>query len=142
MLRYALLLLLALPFAGCDSNDPVVASCENESLEIETEDLAVGTSPARASSTDIVRINYVGRFEDGTEFDSATNLVSNLSVFISGFREGIVGMRLGGSRRITIPPYRGYGTQAQFRTIDGDRVETIPACSTLVFEVELLDILT
>ena len=60
MLRYALLLLFALPFVGCDSNAPTVSSCENESREIETEDLVVGTSPARASSTDTVRLNYTG----------------------------------------------------------------------------------
>jgi len=106
------------------------------------EQLVTGTSPARASSVDVVRVNYVGRLENGTQFDSTSNSIIGLGRLISGFREGVTGMRIGSERRITIPPYRGYSTDAQFRTVDGERVETIPACSTLVFEVELLDILS
>ena len=58
----------------------------------------------------------------------------SLASTISGFREGVSGMRIGGKRRITIPPYRGYSTNTN--------IEAVPACSTLIFEVELLDILT
>ena len=142
MLRFASLLLVLLLFAGCDSNGDVVFECDNDSVEIEVEELAEGTSPARAGSTDQVLVNYSGELTDGTEFDSGEEVVFALGSLISGFREGVTGMRIGGTRRITIPPYRGYGTQAQFRTVDGERVETIPACSTLIFEVDLLDILS
>ncbi|WP_094549782.1 FKBP-type peptidyl-prolyl cis-trans isomerase [Rubricoccus marinus] len=142
MNRLSLLLLLALPFAGCDSNEPVVNSCANESREIVMEELVTGTSPARADANDLVRINYVGQLEDGTVFDSATNYTERVSAFVAGFSEGVTGMRIGSKRRLTIPPYLAYSTERRTRTVDGEEVEIIPACSTLIFEVVLLDILT
>ena len=143
MNRLALLLVLALPFVGCDSNGPTIRSCENDSLVVETEDLVVGTSPARADATDLVRLSYVGRLENGTEFDSDTNITVQLQAFdVVGFREGVAGMRIGGTRRITVPPYKGYRTLRVTQRVDEEEVELIPPCSVLVFEVELIDILS
>ena len=142
-MRLALpVLALALLVSGCDSSNPLPETCENTSLDVEVEDLTVGTSPARVAAADVVRINYVGALVDGTEFDSGRGVPFDLRQSISGFREGLTGMRIGGTRRITIPPRRGYGGRAQTRFVDGENVEIIPACSVLVFEVDLLDILT
>ena len=132
-------LALALALAACDSNDPIVTSCDNESLTIEIDTLAVGTSPARATINDRVLVNYRGTLIDGTEFDSGTNVALTLTSTVSGFREGIAGMRIGGERRVTVPPYRGYSTSPRN---DADGNELIPACSVLIFQVELLDILS
>ena len=133
MLRFAPLLVALFVFAGCDSNGDIVRVCDNESVEIEVEEIVEGTSPARANATDQVLVNYSGTLTNGDEFDSGEEVLFRLTSVISGFREGVTGMRIGGKRRITIPPYRGYRTQE----LDG-----IPACSTLIFEVELLDILS
>lgn len=138
-MRLALLLSVALlAVAGCDSADDVPLTCDNISLSIETEELAPGTGTAVASRTSTVQLDYVGTLEDGSEFDSGTDVVFGLARTVSGFSEGVAGMRLGGQRRITIPPYRGYGTQVR-RNGEGETV--IPACSTLIFEVTLDDIL-
>ena len=101
--------------------------------------MRVGNSPARASSTDRVLVTYRGTLEDGTEFDGATNAAFARQGTISGFREGITGIRIGGERRITIPPLRGYGPADR---LDADGNVVIPGCSVLFFEVELVDILS
>ncbi|MEM1054432.1 MAG: FKBP-type peptidyl-prolyl cis-trans isomerase [Bacteroidota bacterium] len=132
-------LTLALALTACDSSDPIVTSCDNESLEISIDTLAVGTSPAQANPNDRVLVNYRGTLTDGAEFDSGTNIAFTLTNTVSGFREGITGMRLGGERRVTVPPLRGYGTQER-QDADGNVV--IPPCSVLIFEVELIDILS
>lgn len=132
-------LALTLALTACDSNDPIVSSCENESREIAIDTLAVGTSPAVADAGDRVLINYTGTLENGSEFDSGTNSAFYLASTVSGFRQGVTGMRIGGRRRITVPPYLGYGTQARE---DASGEVLIPSCSVLVFEVELLDILS
>ena len=131
MRRSALALTVLLALAGCDSNQPIEL-CENSSLVVETDDVVEGTG-AEARQTSIVVIDYVGTLEDGTEFDSGTNVQFNLGGnVISGFREGIAGMRVGGRRTITIPPYRAYGNPG--------RPPTIPECATLTFDVTLDDI--
>lgn len=139
----SLFLALAFLSSGCNSVEDVPEFCEDMSTEVDIEDLVVGTSPAQANPNDVVRISFVGALEDGTVFDEATNVQFNIATSdVSGFREGMDGMRIGGVRRFVIPPNRGYGTQSQNRIEDGETIEVIPACSTLIFEVELIDILT
>ena len=139
MARFFLLGAVALALVACDSGDPVPATCVNESIEIAIDTLALGSCCATAAPNDRVRITYSGTLADGTEFDSGEGVVFDLSRTISGFREGVTGMRIGGRREISIPPYRGYGVTPQD---DGEGNVIIPSCSDLVFEVELLDILS
>jgi FKBP-type peptidyl-prolyl cis-trans isomerase FkpA len=100
------------------------------------EDLSVGTgAEARAGNT--VVVHYTGWLEDGTVFDSSLNRNQPFEFqigagrVITGWEQGIPGMSVGGIRALTIPPELAYGSQQR---------GSIPANSTLYFEVELLEI--
>lgn len=77
-------------------------------------------------------MKYRGTLEDGTDFDTASKFEFTLGAgeVIKGWDNGIEGMRVGGKRRLTIPPKLGYGRR-------GSPPE-IPPSATLVFDVELL----
>lgn len=100
------------------------------------EDLKVG-SGQEAQSGDYVVVNYLGRLEDGKKFDSSYDRKEpfrfrvGVGEVIDGWEMGIVGMKVGGKRQLTIPPKLAYGDRA---------VGDIPANSTLIFEIELLQV--
>lgn len=125
--RYARFLLVlttcSLLIAACDS------SGDDEEAMIEVEILEVGDG-AEATAGSTVTVDYEGRLENGTLFDEAEGATFSLSRVIPGFREGIVGMRVGGRRRITIPPELAYGAA-------GRPQAGIPPNATLIFEVTL-----
>lgn len=104
--------------------------------KVSINDVAVG-SGEKASTGDTVSVLYTGKLSDGTIFDSNTNRESPFSFklgageVIQGWEEGIDGMKVGGKRTLTIPPELAYGNQ---------QMGNIPPNSTLVFEVELLDV--
>jgi FKBP-type peptidyl-prolyl cis-trans isomerase FkpA len=99
------------------------------------EDLTVGEGP-EVQPAETVTIHYRGELPDGTEFDSSYGrgqpATFSLTQLIKGWQEGIPGMKVGGKRRLTIPPALGYGS----RGVPG----TIPPNSPLLFEIELLGI--
>ncbi len=104
---------------------------------IEKEDLVVGTGPA-VKKGDHVSVHYTGRLLDGTQFDSSLDrgvpfefVVGDKQV-IEGWDDGVVGMKKGGKRKLTIPPHLAYGKTGSPPKIGPD--------ATLVFEIELLDI--
>jgi FKBP-type peptidyl-prolyl cis-trans isomerase FkpA len=101
------------------------------------EELVVGTGNAAASGQK-VSVHYTGWLTNGTKFDSSKDRGEPF-VFplgkghvIKGWDEGVAGMKVGGKRKLTIPPALGYGA----RGAGG----VIPPNATLVFEVELLDV--
>jgi FKBP-type peptidyl-prolyl cis-trans isomerase FkpA len=100
-------------------------------------DLRVG-SGAAAKAGDNVRVHYVGKLTDGTTFDSSRDRGQPFDFglgagqVIPGWDEGVVGMRVGGLRKLTVPPALGYGAQGA-----GDK---IPPNATLIFTIELLAI--
>jgi FKBP-type peptidyl-prolyl cis-trans isomerase len=106
---------------------------------LKVEDLITGTGPA-AKSGDKISVRYVGTLYDtGKEFDSSWKrgkapfqLTLGQGQVIQGWDQGLVGMKVGGRRRLTIPPDLAYGPQGQ--------PPTIPANATLVFDVDLTKI--
>ncbi len=116
----------------------VVAASAALAGELIVEDLVVGTGqPARYGDT--VSVHYEGWFENGERFDSSLErgqkFVFQLGArqVIKGWELGIEGMKVGGKRRLVIPPELAYGE----REVGGG---LIPANSTLIFEVELLEV--
>jgi FKBP-type peptidyl-prolyl cis-trans isomerase FkpA len=103
---------------------------------LQMEDLVVGTGP-EAKKGQTVSVHYTGWLTDGKKFDSSKDHGQPFSFalgrgqVIQGWDEGVVGMKVGGRRKLTIPPEMGYGKQG----FPG----AIPPNSTLVFEVELLE---
>jgi len=101
------------------------------------EDLIVGTG-ATAQAGQLVSVHYTGWLTDGTKFDSSKDRGDPFDFplggrrVIAGWDEGVQGMQVGGTRKLTIPSDLGYGT----RGAGG----VIPPNATLVFEVELLAI--
>lgn len=104
--------------------------------KVEMVDSVVGKG-AEAVAGKAVSVHYTGTLKDGTKFDSSVDrkepFTFNLGAgqVIKGWEQGIVGMKVGGKRKLTIPPGLAYGANA---------VGAIPANSTLIFEVELLDV--
>lgn len=105
--------------------------------QLQIEDLTVG-SGAVATAGQQVEVHYTGWLTNGTKFDSSVDRGKPF-VFplgggrvIQGWDQGVAGMKVGGKRRLTIPPHLGYGA----RGAGG----VIPPNATLVFEVELLGV--
>lgn len=109
----------------------------SSSGQLKAEDLTVG-SGREVKTGDTAVLNYVGTLENGTKFDSSYDRNQPITIqigtgqVIKGWDQGIPGMKVGGKRRLTIPPDLGYGAAGA-----GDK---IPPNSTLIFEVELVDI--
>jgi peptidylprolyl isomerase len=103
--------------------------------ELVAQDVIVGTGP-EAKDGDQVSVNYVGvLFSNGKEFDSSwkrnqpIQFTIGSGQVIQGWDQGVIGMKVGGRRRLTIPPDLAYGAQGQ--------PPDIPANATLVFDVDL-----
>lgn len=101
-------------------------------------DEVVGTG-AEAKTGSTVTVNYVGMLPDGTVFDASANHGTTGFSFplgagqvIKGWDQGVVGMKVGGKRRLIIPANLAYGNQA----VGG----VIPANATLIFDIELLGV--
>lgn len=106
------------------------------SAQLQVETLKEGKGDA-VKDGDTVKVNYKGTLTNGTQFDSSydRNTPFEFTVgageVISGWELGLIGMKVGEKRKLTIPSALGYGSNA---------VGSIPANSTLIFEIELLAI--
>jgi FKBP-type peptidyl-prolyl cis-trans isomerase len=105
--------------------------------QLVIDDINVGTG-AEAQAGQSVTVHYVGTLTDGKKFDSSRDRGKGFSFklgagqVIKGWDQGVAGMKVGGLRKLTIPPHLAYGD----RGFPG----AIPPNSTLVFEVELLSV--
>jgi FKBP-type peptidyl-prolyl cis-trans isomerase len=126
-------LLLMLFFSACESitlEDPA----QYPNLKITDIKIGNGAQPTFGS---IVTVHYVGTLTNGQKFDSSRDRNQPFSFrigtseVIKGWDVGLSTMKVGGKRKLEIPPEMGYGARS---------VGSIPANSTLIFEVELLNV--
>ena len=120
------------------SEKPTIEIPENEapSYQLELEDIVTGDG-AEAVAGKIVEVHYVGvSWSTGSQFDASWDRGDTFKFglgrgqVISGWDQGVAGMKVGGRRRITIPPMLGYGKRGAGGVIGPDE--------TLVFVVDLI----
>ncbi|RDI96301.1 FKBP-type peptidyl-prolyl cis-trans isomerase [Meiothermus sp. QL-1] len=123
----------------CARPPAAAAGLTNEGITtLRLEDLKEGQGP-QAITSNTVRVHYIGRLVDGTEFDSSCRpgrtpfeFTLGAGQVIPGWDSGLVGMRAGGQRRLFIPAHLAYGERSPS--------PNIPPNSALIFDVELLEI--
>jgi FKBP-type peptidyl-prolyl cis-trans isomerase len=165
-----LALLVAIALIRCDrSKEPVDAVGSGESVpsaafgsrrsgrfeqqsepgSLLIEDLIIGEGHECGNPTETVTIHYRGILENGQEFDSsyarAEPIVAPLNDLIRGWQEGVLGMKVGGKRRLTVPSEMAYSGMAAIHPSNPARRDPagavlIPPGATLIFEIELLDV--
>ena len=124
--------------------DEIVPRFPGEAVEgdsIETDsglkyfDIVEGDGPQPAGPSTKVKVHYTGWLVDGTKFDSSVDrgqpATFALGRVIAGWTEGVGSMKVGGKRKLIIPYHLAYGEHGQ---------KPIPAKATLIFDVELLEI--
>ena len=106
-------------------------------MPLQIDDIKIGTGD-EAKAGHKVTVHYVGTLTDGSKFDSSRDRGQGFDFklgagqVIKGWDQGVAGMKVGGMRKLTVPPELGYGA--------GGYPPVIPANSTLIFEVELLKV--
>ena len=101
------------------------------------KDLQIGEG-AEAAKGKTVEVHYIGWLEDNTKFDASQDpshpftFRIGIDDVIQGWHQGITGMKVGGRRRLVVPPELGYGKQGMGRIV--------PPNATLIFEVELVNV--
>ena len=118
------------------SGQPAVQAGQPTQNSLMIQDVKIG-SGREATSGSEVEVSYVGKLQDGTIFDQSSahggtfTFVLGAGQVIPGWDQGIVGMKVGGERTLTIPPSLAYGAQ---------QVGPIPPNSTLIFDVTLINV--
>jgi FKBP-type peptidyl-prolyl cis-trans isomerase len=114
-----------------------LSACTKKVTELKVEDTQVGTG-TEAVSGKTVSVHYTGTLADGKKFDSSLDRGTPFEFqlgagqVISGWDKGIVGMKVGGKRKLSIPYDMAYGEQG--------RPPVIPPKAPLFFDVELLNV--
>lgn len=109
----------------------------NKTMELEIKTTQEGTGERQVKTGDTISVHYTGKLTDGTKFDSSVDrgvpfeFTVGQGMVIQGWEQGFLGAKVGEKRTLTIPAEMGYGSRA---------VGSIPANSTLIFDVELVAI--
>lgn len=139
MIKQILILLIIGTFAfmaGCSKKENGMENEVTTPTGLKYVDLVVGagTLPFQGKT---VTVHYTGTLTDGKKFDSSKDrnqpfsFTIGVGQVIKGWDEGVMTMKVGGKRKLTIPPELGYGIRG---------AGIIPPNATLIFEVELLDV--
>lgn len=132
----------SVPDLNTESTFMTVAPAPTKTQNIQVknlviEDIQIGSGSAEVKSGDKISIHYTGRLTDGKVFDSSVErgqpFETQIGVgqVIEGWDRGVIGMKVGGQRRLTIPPDLGYGQRG---------AGPIPPNSVLIFDVQLMGI--
>ncbi|MBS1958407.1 MAG: FKBP-type peptidyl-prolyl cis-trans isomerase [Bdellovibrionales bacterium] len=140
----------ALAFSACTKKDEAAKTESTQSTTAETATSKTTAAAAKVEIQDVepgkgaeavngksITVHYTGTLKDGTKFDSSVDrnepftFTLGAGQVIKGWEQGILGMKVGGKRKLTIPPELAYGNNA---------VGAIPANSTLIFDVKLIDV--
>ncbi len=123
----------------------VIENNKNKDKNMENTDTTMTTESKISESGDIIVINYSGKLENGTEFDSSYKrgqpLVFQVGVgeVIPGWDEGLIGVKKGDKKTLNIPAEKGYGDQEIKNPQTGEVI--IPKNSTLIFDVEVVEVI-
>jgi FKBP-type peptidyl-prolyl cis-trans isomerase FkpA len=132
-----LIIIIILLLLGGKGSKDTASDMITTASGLQYQDLVIGDGDV-AVPGDSVTVHYTGWLADGTKFDSSLDrgqpfpFVLGQGMVIKGWDEGVAGMRVGGKRRLVIPPDLAYGTSGAG--------SVIPPNATLTFEVELLEI--
>ena len=148
MKQWLVCLAVALVAVGCNNDNGGGSPTDPSQVNVEYSfsDLTIGTGPQVVSGNSIT-VNYTGWLYNpagsaskGAEFDSNLRpgrtpyaLVVGARQVIPGFEQAVVGMQVGGKRRVYIPPSLAYGSS-------GSQDGSIPPNASIVFEIELVSI--
>jgi FKBP-type peptidyl-prolyl cis-trans isomerase len=142
-MRYILLISLALVASGCsgskspEERDRKASDVTTPVMSLQIEDTKVGTGP-EAVPGKRVSVHYTGTLMDGTKFDSSRDRNEPFEFrlgageVITGWDQGVKGMKVGGTRKLTIPPDLAYKSEGS--------PPVIPPNATLKFDIELLGV--
>lgn len=141
ILFIAVLLLFYKPnqFSNQRSSDLALIPVEKSQVELKKEVIKEGEGEREAKIGDKLKVHYTGTLENGTQFDSSLdrNTPFEFTVgqgVIEGWSQGVIGMKKGEKRILTIPGNLAYGANPPPGS-------TIPSNATLIFEIELIEFL-
>lgn len=130
------LFLVLIVVSACASNVSTTSAPSTTTADgLQIQDTLIGTGTEAKPGMNL-SMQYNGMLTDGTVFDSSYKrgqpfaFTLGAGRVIKGWDEGVVGMKVGGKRRLTIPPQLGYGAQGY--------PPVIPANATLIFDIELV----